>query len=129
MGEIVVKRWYHDDCTISRVHCGDFQCFALELADRDNQPSISCIPEGSYEYFKRLSKKNGPVLQLKNVPDRSYIQFHSGNYTSQILGCVLPGDSIKWLNRDRIPDVSNSRNTLIKLMNAAGDSGVVRFEK
>ena len=55
------------------------------------------------------------------------IEVHSGNYTSQILGCILVGDGIKWLNRDSIPDVTNSRNTLIKLLREAGDSGTIKI--
>ncbi len=124
---ITIKRWYHDDCTIGRLECDDFQCFTLELPNLDNEQDISCIPEGVYDYYFRDSPSNKHVLELRDVPDRTYIQIHSGNYTYQIRGCILVGDSIKWLNRDRIPDVSNSRNTLIKLLQRAGKSGQLRI--
>ncbi len=124
---ITLKRWYHGDCTIGRLECEDFQCFTLELPNLDNEQDISCIPEGNYEYYFKDSHNNGHVLELRDVPNRTYVQFHSGNYTYQILGCILVGDGIKWLNRDRIPDVTNSRNTLIKLLKRAGKSGQLRI--
>ena len=107
MSIIKIARWYHDDCTIGRWRVNDFQCFTLELPNLDNQPNISCIYEDYFEYEKYKSPKHGNVLLLKDVRGRSMIEIHAGNYTSQILGCILVGDGIKWLNRDSIPDVKN----------------------
>ena len=126
---ITIKRWYHDDCTIGRLSISnvDFQCFTLELSDLDNQSNISCIPEDDYRYQKYQSPKHGEVLLLKNVEDRSMIEVHAGNYTSQILGCILVGDAIKWINRDSIPDVSNSKKTLAKLLQQLPDIGTIKL--
>lgn len=126
---ITIKRWYNGDCTIGRLSLSDsnFQCFTLELPDLDNQEDISCIPTGTYEYYFRNSPHNGDVLELRNVEDRSYIQIHSGNYANQILGCILVGDGIKWLNRDSIPDVTNSKNTLKKLLQNVGTNGTLKI--
>jgi len=120
---IEINRWYQDDCTMGRLKIDDFQCFTLELPWLNNQNDISCIPPGTYEYFLRNSPHNGAVLELRDVEDRTYVQIHSGNYTSQILGCILVGDSIKWLNADEIPDVTNSVNTKRRLLAIAGSSG------
>lgn len=122
-----INRWHHDDCTIGRLYLGNFQCFTLELPDLDNEQDISCIPPGKYDYYFRESSHNGSVLELRAVPDRSYIQIHAGNYTSQILGCILVGDGIRWINRDSIPDVSNSKATLKKLIKLAGPSGTIEI--
>ena len=116
---INIKRWYNDDCTIGRLTIGDFQCFTLELPWKENKRSISCIPEGLYEYTFYDSPKNGYVIQLENVRNRDYIQVHSGNFTYQVEGCILVGDSVKWLNTDKIPDVTNSRDTLNQLLKEA----------
>jgi len=124
---MIIKRWYHEDCTIGRLSIDDFQCFTLELPDLNNEESISCIPPGKYDYYFRESPHNGPVLELRYVPNRRYIQIHSGNYTSQILGCILVGDGIKWLNRDSIPDVTNSKATLKKLLKQAGQAGILEI--
>jgi len=126
---INIKRWYHPDCTIGRLSIADFQCFTLELPDLDNQSNISCIPEGVYNYETYNSPKHGEVLLLLEVENRSYIEVHAGNFTRQIRGCILVGDSVKWIDSDSIPDVSNSKNTLKKLLKLAGDSGQIRVEQ
>ncbi len=114
---ISIETWRRDDCTLGILTCGDFKCFTLELPWRKNQRNISCIPRAEgYKGIKYLSNKNDDVIQITNVKDRSHIQIHSGNYTSQIEGCILVGDSIKFLNNDGIPDVTNSKNTLRKLL-------------
>lgn len=114
-----------DDCTVGRASVGDFNFWTLELPDLNNKRNISCIPEGEYQCFMRNSPKNGDVFQLKGVEDRTYIQIHSGNYTSQIEGCILVGDSVKFLNADGIPDITNSKNTLSKLMELLPDEFIV----
>lgn len=124
---IVIDRWYQHDCTIGRLVIGDFQCFTLELPNKNNEENISCIPAGEYGYFRRISPNNGEVLQLQNVPNRTLVQVHAGNYTRQIEGCILVGDSVKWLDADKIPDVTNSVNTLRRLMSLAGNAGVIKI--
>jgi len=124
---MIIKRWYHEDCTIGRLSINDFQCFTLELRDLNNEQDISCIPRGKYDYYYRNSNHNGDVLELRAVPDRRYIQIHAGNYTSQIRGCILVGDGIKWINKDSIPDVTNSKSTLKKLLKHAGQAGILEI--
>jgi len=46
------------------------------------------------------------------------IEIHAGNYTRQIEGCILVGDSLKYLDGDDVLDVTNSKVTLRKLLNA-----------
>ena len=123
-----IKRWYHKDCTLGRLSVGGFQCFTLELPWLENQRSISCIPRGAYKAFKRQSAKNGLVVEFRNVPDRSNIQIHSGNYTRQIEGCILVGSSIAFLDGDSIPDVANSKETLAKLLALLPDEFEVTIE-
>jgi len=115
---ITICRWYHDDCTIGRLTLAGhtFQCFTLELPWLLNEINISCIPEGIYRAKRRSGSKNGYTIELKDVPDRTYIQIHSGNYTRQILGCFLVGNSVKWLDDDSIPDVTNSVITMRRLL-------------
>ena len=124
---MIIKRWYNKDCTIGRLSIGNFQCFTLELPDLNNEQDVSCIPPGKYEYYYRKSDHNGHVLELRAVPGRRYIQIHSGNYTSQILGCILVGDGIKWINKYSIPDVTNSKATLKKLLKHAGNAGILEI--
>lgn len=120
MKEAILKRIYLHDCTVGVIEFGGDRAYTLELPDLNNAKNVSCIPAKKYRAAYRLSPSKGDVIQLQNVPDRTYIQIHSGNYTSQILGCILVGDSIKDINGDKIPDVTNSKNTLKRLLAWAG---------
>ena len=113
---IKLTTWLQNDCTLGRLSFIDFQCFTLELPWIDNLTNISCIPAGMYRVTKYESPSKGSVLLLHDIPNRTYVEIHSGNYTSQIDGCILVGDGIKYLNNDTIPDVTNSKKTLRKLL-------------
>lgn len=115
---IELDTWCQRDCTLGRLKYGSFQCFTLELPWQDNQTSISCIPDGVYGASRYDSPKHGAVLLLESVPGRSWIEIHAGNYTRQIEGCILVGDSIRFLDGDTIPDVANSKATLGRLLAA-----------
>jgi len=93
-----------------------FTCDTLELPWLNNQKQISCIPTGKYLVKKRYSKKFKNHLHITNVENRSYILIHSGNYYTDILGCVLVG-RLGFVNSDDIIDVSSSKKTLKKLLN------------
>ena len=92
-----------------------FSCKTLELPWLNNQRLISCIPTGTYSVVKRISEKYGTHFQLLNVPDRSMILIHSGNYFSQTQGCILIGSGYQDINQDNVRDIIESKNTLLKL--------------
>lgn len=92
----------------------------LELPWLDNTRRISCIPEGEYRVRKRRTDRFGQHYHILDVPDRDSILQHGGNYTSDILGCQLPGSKITKLNADNIPDIENSRATLKKMISFLG---------
>lgn len=129
MCDIVISRAYYSDCTIGRVflpaHSVSF--FSLELPWLNNLPNVSCISEGTYVARRRLSPSNDWVYELENVLNREYIQIHAGNFIGDILGCILVGDSVKFLNGDTIPDVTNSRATLNKIFNLLGDEITIKI--
>jgi len=118
MKNLVIQSSSFADCTIGRMWYEDFQCFTLELPWKDNKTDISCIPGGWYECRKIISPSNGECVEILNVIGRTNVQVHSANFTRQILGCVAVGDSLKFLDRDTIPDVTNSKATLKKLLTA-----------
>lgn len=123
-----INRIYQSDCTIGVLTFNDFRCFTLELPWLDNKTSVSCIPSGRYQAKKMISPLLGECIEIFNVLNRSYIRIHAGNYTSQILGCVLVGDSLKDINGDGIIDVTNSKATLKNLMAALPDSFEIEIE-
>ena len=93
----------------------------LELPYLDNQKQISCIPCGDYKVIKRKSKKYGNHFHVLDVPNRSYILIHNGNFNYQTKGCVLIGDDLMYLNENDDIDVINSKKTLKKLYSVLPD--------
>lgn len=114
--KLTINRVYQDDCTLGVLNYYGFRCFTLELPWKDNKTNVSCIPAGTYKCKKIVSPSLGECIEVADVTGRTYIRIHKGNYTSQIQGCVLVGDSIRDINGDGIPDVTNSTATLEKLM-------------
>ena len=111
-----IDTWCTDTSTIGTMRYKDFRCLTLELPWKDNESYISCVPAGDYEASKYNSYKHGEVVLLKDVPNRTYIEIHAGNYTRDVQGCILVGDSIKYLDGDDILDVTSSLTTLRKLL-------------
>lgn len=96
-----------------------FSCATLELEDFDNKTNISRIPAGKYIVETRWSKAHGNHFHITDVHGRSYILIHSGNYYTQIRGCVLVGTSFTDINGDGEQDVIWSKHTMKKLREAA----------
>ena len=70
---------------------GDRICSAIELPWKNNEPQVSCIPEGTYELKKRYSKRFGNHFKLIDVPNRSYILIHPANDAlKELKGCIAP---------------------------------------
>lgn len=95
--------------------------WSLELPDKDNKRRISCIPEGVYKARKHRSPKHGLSLWLQDVPNRSEILIHKGNYHTDILGCIIIGSDLADINKDGYLDVTNSKNSVKELMSLIGD--------
>ena len=100
-----------------------FACYTLEPPWRDNQRSVSCIPEGEYDVVVRYSQKYKHVYWVTEVEDRTYILIHSGNFGGDISkgfkthtnGCILLGKSKGMLGNQRA--ILNSRVIVRKFNN------------
>ena len=126
MHKLIITRWYLKDCTVGMLKYKDFHAFTLELPWLDNQRNISCIPAaGGYVGRKHKSPANGDCIAIDNVKDRTYIQIHAANYVRQLAGCIAVGDSICYIDRDGVPDVSNSKNSLKALLEVLPDKFTV----
>lgn len=131
---LIVKRTFSNEKqTIGQGHVIDndralFSFATLELPWLDNEVRKSCIPPGDYDVVKRYSGKFGNHFHITNVPDRSYILIHSGNYHTQILGCLLAGSSFKDINGDGVTDVVNSGKTINKLLDILPDEFKLTIE-
>jgi hypothetical protein len=60
-------------------------------------------------------------LWLQDVPNRSEILIHQGNFYADILGCILIGKDLKDLNNDGHQDVIRSKVAMRELMMALTD--------
>lgn len=89
---------------------------SLELPNKGNRRRVSRIPEGTYKALLHNSPKFGKSLWLQDVPNRSEILVHKGNFYSDILGCILIGSNLKDINNDGYMDVTSSGNSIRKLM-------------
>ncbi len=126
---IEVKRWKRPDATYSDGFVIDdlnetvFYFKGLELPWKDNERSISCIPDGEYEVFKEGPTEKRPYVyfRVQNVPGRSGILWHPGNYTHQIKGCYLPGKELKYLDDDKTLDITETTATLKKITDLMPD--------
>ena len=129
MTTITILRAYYGDCTTGRLRTSEgFQCLTLELPWRGNEPEISCIPEGDYPYRVARSPRLGvDVVWIDGVAGRSAIQIHPGNYTRQILGCILPGSAITDIDGDGVLDVSQSQAAFSKLIAKIKKTGVIKI--
>ncbi len=87
----------------------------LELAWKNNQRKVSCIPKGTYTCVARVSPKYGRHFHVTNVPNRDLILIHHGNFHTDILGCILIGKAHKDINKDGYKDVVQSKIAMNEL--------------
>ena len=93
-----------------------YNCHTLELPWKNNAFQVSCIPPGTYKVVKRYSEKFKNHFHITDVTGRTYILIHSGNYYTDILGCILVGKGLADINKDGLKDVTQSRNALADLL-------------
>lgn len=112
--KIIINRISDDGVqTLGTLVMGNFTCRTLERPWKNNIKNISCIPKGTYLCKHTFSPKFLKyTYELKNVPNRSGIRIHSGNFFFDIEGCILLGDGYRDINNDGKLDVVNSRITV-----------------
>lgn len=115
---VYLLRTYQDTCTESillmlKENKLCYECRVLELPDKNNQPGISCIPEGEYDVTPYTSVKFKQCFAVNKVPGRSAILIHAGNTVDDTRGCLLPG------HYNGLGNVSDSRKTLSDLRKLA----------
>lgn len=88
--------WMREDLdTVGRLMIGSQMiCYTFELPWKDNAQSVSCIPCG---VFHTQFNQNKNRFEVHDVPHRSGIQIHIGNYAREIKGCILPGLGVRML--------------------------------
>lgn len=99
------------------IYKGKVVAKTIELPWLDNNKRISCIPIGKYRVVRRYTAKHGNHFHVLNVPGRSYILIHNGNYFKDFLGCIGVGFNHSDLNFDGYLDVTSSKNKMRELIN------------
>ncbi len=96
MNIIVLERFaYSNDGTFGYLELpnGEVLC-TVERPWLNNQKSISCIPVGEYQCVPRRYNRGGyDAVEVVDVPNRSYILFHKGNFVRNSRGCILVNSS------------------------------------
>lgn len=90
-----------DEGTVGAILFRDgFALHTLELPWEDNTRNISCIPCAEYVVEIDESPRFGPSYHVRDVPGRTHIIFHRGNWAgrksmahlqSNVEGCILVG--------------------------------------
>lgn len=123
----VISREYGKMQTLGRLVVFDgkeilLKVLTLELPDLGNQTNISCIPEGKYKVHRIYSPKFGNCFHVQDVPGRSAILIHRGNYTKDTMGCILVGLNHIDIDNDGLKDVSDSTAAMNKLLTIITDN-------
>ena len=101
--------------TLGELSAFTFSCKTLERPYKNNQSMISAIPKGTYIVKWTFSPKLlRYTYQVMDVPSRSGIRIHKGNYFFDIEGCILLGTGYGDLNKDGQVDIINSTITIKK---------------
>lgn len=99
----------------------------LERPWKENRRGESCIPAGHYVCGRVDSPKFGNTWQVRNVPGRSEILFHSGNTFQDTHGCILVAENFAvW--SDGSTSIANSRLGMAEMMNLTKDMKDLRLK-
>lgn len=95
-----------DQGTFGQLIAGGLALFSGELPWRNNAPSISCVPAGTYQCVFTNSPRFSRCLYLvDSVPARAGIRVHPANlmgdsskgFKCQLNGCIALGERLGWM--------------------------------
>jgi hypothetical protein len=66
-------------------------CYTLERPEAGNASNISAIPAGVYPALLRYDHADRWRIELRDVPGRTNVQIHIGNFPADTQGCILVG--------------------------------------
>jgi hypothetical protein len=110
--QAVLERFaYLPEATLGKLTVLDEVFWIAERPWRGNKKEISCIPSGTYTCKRYISKRFGETFEVTEVPNRTYILFHVGNFPEKDShGCLLVGSSLM----PNAPAVASSKNAMTK---------------
>lgn len=97
-----------------------FQTFTLERPWLDNEPNISCVPEGIY-FVRRDTTGKYKWFEVEDVPNRGEIELHGANKVEDLQGCIGMGLEKKDMDGDGLADIRKCKIVLDKLVELCPD--------
>lgn len=118
--DAVLERFaYLPEATLGKLTIDDNVFWIAERPWRGNKKEISCIPSGTYTCKRYVSKRFGETFEVTEVPNRTYILFHVGNFPEKDShGCLLVGSSLM----PNAPAVASSKNAMTKFREILKDA-------
>lgn len=128
-----LKRRYFDHGTFSELSREDDSkvCAMVEREWANNRPSVSCVPEGFYQWLPTSSPKYGDCYYLE-APElgvtltgpslRTHILTHVANAPFQLEGCLAPGEmfGVPFIDGSACWGVISSQKAFDSLMGELG---------
>lgn len=105
-------------------------CKIVERAPPAYDKEHPCIPEGSYVCVPYLSPTKGNVFLVKDVPGRTFIEFHIANSPRDLLGCLAPVNRFACVNGEwgGIESGTSPRGAFLRLKALIGDDQEFRLD-
>lgn len=124
---LILKRTYFKDATTGILYMEDKDnpvWYTIERPWLGNEVKKSCIPEGNYRVVPHNGTEFKDVWTIKDVPGRSAILFHVGNWVDNSTGCILPGLTSCYMRNPKSQllekAVSNSSQAIIQMKKEIG---------
>ena len=85
---LTLKRTYEGEKTTGVLALPDgTELITLERPWLNNEPFVSCIPEGQYIVRRNTSGRH-QWYELLDVPERSFIEIHAATRVNHLEGCI-----------------------------------------
>ena len=112
-----------------RLRVGGFECWTVERPWLNNTPNVSCIPCGVYVMKPTMhyggdgvgGRPDYKCYEITEVPNRSLIHVHIGNYAKDVKGCIAVGGLPQWFSDKHTLGVPGSAATFGRFMQEMGD--------
>jgi hypothetical protein len=114
---------------------GEFTCYTVERPWEDNEPFVSCIPDGDYYLHSHSSPRFGDTVIIYGgtvAPytqtgfERSGILVHPANTADELKGCIGLGDSFGTVYGKHA--VMNSRKTVAAFLELINNNEIYNLE-
>lgn len=126
---IKLFRTYRREYTKGRLVTPFGVFFTIERPNLGNRRRISCIPEGVYSVSKSAfwngKHKGQRAFRIHDVPNRSGILIHVGNFAHDVIGCIAPGISFS----DELGRTYNSQKAFNMLWSKLPDNFQIEIRK